>query len=101
MDKKQIVIGFLIVYLVAMFIAFIILLISYSKKEWRLPPSDCPDFWVKQKNNGTTECYNIHKIKYGNLPPQTNRTFNIPTDNNDIIKQGITWDGITYAKYNY
>lgn len=97
--KKQIIIGFLIFYIIAIFIAFIIILLSYTNKKWRLPPSDCPDFWVKRKNiNGKTECYNIHNIKYGNYPVDTVKTFKLPDDIDAIIQKGITWDGITYAK---
>ena len=98
--NKKIIFGFLIVYIIAIFIAFIILLLSYSTKKWRLPPSQCPDFWVKQKINGKTQCYNIHNIQYGNNTIDKERTFTLPDDEDTIMKEGITWDGITYAKYS-
>jgi hypothetical protein len=96
MNIKQILIGFLVGYFIIMIITFIFLVISYSKKNWRLPPSNCPDFWVK-KEDGT--CYNIHKIKYGNNPMITSQVFDISNCDgiNDIRNQEIIWDGVTYG----
>lgn len=86
---------FLIVYVIAMVIAIVIILISYSTKKWRLPPSNCPDFWVNQ--SGT--CYNTHKIRYNNNPLITSNNFDITTEDGikNIKSLGITWDGITYG----
>jgi len=79
-----------------MFITFIFLAFSYSKKTWRLPPSSCPDFWVKKQDGS---CYNIHKLTYGDNPLITSQLFDtFNCDNiNAIRKQQIIWDGITYG----
>jgi hypothetical protein len=96
MNTKQLFKVFLVIYLIIMIITFIFLVISYSEKEWRLPPSNCPDFWVR-KEDGT--CYNIHKMKYGSNPLITSQMFDISNcDNiNAIRNQQIIWDGITYG----
>jgi len=89
------IIIFLIIYGIAMFIAFIILLISYSKKEWRLPPSSCPDFWVKGSDN---YCYNLHKIQYEKFLTQPKQKFDLDEENIKKYKLGgVNWDGITYG----
>ena len=96
MNIRDIFVGFLIGYFIIMIITFIYLVISYSRKDWRLPPLNCPDFWI-QKEDGI--CYNTHKITYGDNPLISSRAFDISNcDNiNEIRRQEIIWDGITYG----
>lgn len=96
MNIRQIFIGFLLFYIILLIIAFIIMVLSYSKKEWRLPPLTCPDFWIK-KTDGI--CYNTHKIKYNGNPLISSSTFDTSNCDgiNSIRSKGITWDGVTYG----
>jgi len=105
MNIKQIFVVFLVGYVILMIISFIVLVLSYSKKEWRLPPSSCPDFWIK-KNDGV--CYNPRNISYEGNPVSTSDTFVLTCDDavndgvtvsgiNSIRSRNIIWDGITYG----